>query len=55
MLVNNRILYTLNSNLNVIQYVIQIQSKKNIYKDLNEKYPYYNMDYLMNPYDYFNK
>lgn len=54
-LVNNRILYTLNSNLNVIQYVIQIQSKKNIYKDLNEKYPYYNMDYLMNPYDYFNK
>lgn len=45
----------LNDDLRVNKLKILTVSKKNLYKKNNEDYPQYNMDYLMNPYTYFNK
>lgn len=54
-LVNDRILFNLNRDLDVIHYRILKSSKKGLYKTINNLYPQYSMDYLMEPYDYFKK
>lgn len=54
-MLNDRILFNLNSDIDYTQYIILTISKKGLYELLNKKYPQYNMDYLMAPYDYFKK
>ena len=54
-LVNGRILFSLNQHLDVRQYKILVKSKKELYNMINKHYPQYNMEYLLNPYLYFNK
>lgn len=52
---NDRILFHLNPDLNIITYKLEKKHKKSLYKLINKLYPQYNMDYLMAPYDYFKK
>lgn len=54
-LVNGMVMFSLNKNFNVSKYKINVQSKESIYNEINEKFSQYSMDYLLNPYDYFNK
>lgn len=54
-LVENKIIYWLNKNLKVEKYHIDKNLKDKIYDILNEKFPQFNMDFLMNPYEYFKK
>lgn len=55
LLVNNNVIYTLNKNFITFKYKVTVSSKKGIKEYLDENYSQYNMDYLMNPYDYFRK
>lgn len=54
-LVNQQIMFALNKDFKAAKLKISTSKKNKIYKKVNDKYPQYNMDYLMNPYDYFNK
>ena len=54
-LVNGRILFSLNPDLDVRQYKILVKSKKGIYNKINNDYTQLNMEYLLDPYLYFNK
>ena len=55
-LVNNySIAYYLNKNFKSTKYKILRKSKNGLHNYVNKKWPQYNMDYLLNPYDYFCK
>ncbi|MBR6517431.1 MAG: FRG domain-containing protein [Bacilli bacterium] len=54
-LVNQQIMFALNNDFKAIKFKITTTKKNTLYKNVNNKFPQYNMDYLMNPYDYFKK
>ena len=54
-LVKGKILFTLNKDLNIIQYKINPVSKKKLRKILDDKYLHFDIRYLLNPYDFFNE
>lgn len=54
-LVNDSVPYLLNRDIKSSKLKIMRQSKNALYATINKRWSQYNMDYLLNPYDYFCK